>query len=533
MPRFPKLLCLAAVLLSSLIAFGQTTFSPGQSGQQNPYAKEPPHCSVSGSVVNAVTGEGIPRAQVMLFGNEARTALTDGEGRFSFEDVTGWAIAFQARKPGFTNPLRRVDPRVQACASNAPEIKVQLLPTSAIVGHITDPNGEPVDDLPIRLGKYDYRDGMRHFTTKASDTTNFEGKFRLGDLEVGSYVLIAGPSAPQMMATLRDVTPTSYFPGVPDRASAATIVVKTGATVEANMVVKEVTGYKVTGRVLGASPELRGVSVELKNESGDQVGVTIGGRGSANEFSVIGVPAGQYRVHAIAYEQSGVMLTGSTHVVVSHDVSNVQVSLAPMITLKVNVRSETGDATQSNGGGGPMASVRLIPVDGDGQEYSGGMRGGKDAKLTVSSVEPGRYMVSVDPINRGYAQSARLGSTDLLREPVMIDSDADPIEITLRDDGAELSGSVENGMGALIVAIPSDDVLFPPRTFANGTENSTTGKFRMNLPPGEYTLYAFNSDGVEYSNPKVMEKYSSQGVHVSVSAREKKELSLRLIEVLP
>jgi len=58
-----------------------------------------------------------------------------------------------------------------------------------------------------------------------------------------------------------------------------------------------------------------------------------------------------------------------------------------------------------------------------------------------------------------------------------------------------------------------------------------TSKFNLSLPPGDYTLYAFDAEGIEYMNPKVMERYATQGAHISVSANEKKEITLKKIEV--
>jgi hypothetical protein len=118
---------------------------------------------------------------------------------------------------------------------------------------------------------------------------------------------------------------------------------------------------------------------------------------------------------------------------------------------------------------------------------------------------------------------------------VTIDSDQEPIEITFRDDGAELSGTIDGfSESAIVIAIPSGGALFPLKTGAYFSNEGASGAhFQMILAPGDYTLYAFGPDGIEYTNPKVMEKYVSQGVHVSVSPKEKKEVTLKLVEVAP
>jgi hypothetical protein len=508
---------------------------------QNP--KDAPRCTVTGVVVNALTGEAIARAQVSMYGVEGRATLTDSEGRFTFEDVVQGTVGVMANKPGFTNRARSVSSRTQVCTTNSPDaIKIQLMPTAAIVGRITDANGDPVDGVPVRVGKYLYGEGRRHFNVTTSGTSDYEGRFRLANIDAGSYILIAGPSAPEMMAAIRNMTPVTYYPGVPDRNAAAMIDVKAGATVDASMVVREVPGYTVTGRVLGLSAEPRGLSLQFTNQSGEEMGIPMSGRRGSSEFLVAGVPAGNYVVRATAFEEGGVSLTGTTQVTVAHDLSNVQVSLSAPLNLQVSIHEEGlgsttvsySDARGTVSGNTSLGSLHLVNLKEEGHEFYATPEGSKTLKWVVKGVERGTYSIEVTPSGREYVQSARLGGIDLMREPVTINSDQEPIEITFRDDGAELSGTIEDAAGAIVIAIPSGGALFPPKTGSFITdEGATTSHFQMMLAPGDYTLYAIAADGLEYTNPKVMEKYSSQGVHISVSPKEKKEVTLKLVEVIP
>jgi hypothetical protein len=536
------------VLAVALLAL--SAFSPGQgiySQTNQPPLSQPTspknRCTVTGVVVNSLTGEAIPRAQVMMYGSEARTTLADSEGRFTFEDVIQAMVGVTANKPGFTNSIHRVNTRVQVCAANSSDaLKVQLVPRAAIVGRITDASGDPVEEIPVRVGKYVYSDGRRRFNLAGSGMTDYDGHFRLANVDAGSYILIAGPSTPRMLVAIRDVTPITYYPGVSDRNAAALIEVKAGATVDASMVVREVTGYTVTGRVLGLSAEPRGLSLRLTNQSGDEIGTMMGRRQGANEFLVAGVPAGNYEIRATAFEQGRAPLTGTTPVAVSHDVSNVQVSLSAPLNLQVSIHDDAVNASRMTysspegtvSGETSLGSLRLLNLKDDGSEVFATPEGAKTLKWVLKNVERGTYIVDITPVGREYVQSARLGNVDLLREPVTIESEQDPVEITLRDDGAELSGTVEGSTGAVVVAIPTGGALFPPKTVSYiSQEGATAGHFQMMLAPGDYTLYAVESETVEYTNPKVMEKFASQGVHVSISPKEKKDVNLKPIEVAP
>ena len=505
--------------------------------------KNAPHCTVTGVVVDSLTGEGIPRAQVSMYGAEARSTLADSEGRFTFEDVVQSTVGVMANKPGFASPVRRYSSRVQVCAAKSSEaLKIELTPRAAIVGRITDANGDPVEEIPVRVGRYVYGDGRRHFNDAGSGMTDYEGRFRLANVDAGSYILIAGPSSPDMLVAIRNVTPVTYYPGVSDRDAAATIDVKAGATVDASMVVREAAGFTVSGRVFGLSADPRGLSLQYTNQSGDEIGTMMGRRQRANEFLVAGVPAGDYLLRATAYEQNGEPLTGTTQVTVSHDISNVQVSLSSPLTLQVSIRNDGVGSTRLSysstqgtvSGDTALGSLRLSSVKEEGHEFYATPEAAKTFKWVVRNVERGTYVVEVAPSSREYVQSARLGGVDLLREPVTITSEQEPIEITFNDDGAELSGTVDSAAGAIVIAVPSSGALFPPKTGTYVTgEGATTSHFQMILAPGDYTLYAVQSDGLEYTNPKVMEKYASQGVHISVSSKEKKDVALKLVEVAP
>src|ERR1700761_3005790 len=102
--RFSILLVLMPALVS-VQAFGQVTTGPvipGASdhtyGQLSPAPSDDKKYTVSGTVVNSVTGEGIPRAQVSV---GPFSMMTDSSGAFSFEGVTAGNFRVSAQKPGY------------------------------------------------------------------------------------------------------------------------------------------------------------------------------------------------------------------------------------------------------------------------------------------------------------------------------------------------------------------------------------------------------------------------------------------------
>src|SRR5205823_3908808 len=77
----------------------------------------------------------------------------------------------------------------------------------------------------------------------------------------------------------------------------------------------------------------------------------------------------------------------------------------------------------------------------------GGLRpstGPEDDSLVIENVKPGSYRVRVNT-SIGFVSSITSGGTDLQRQPLVVDlrGSTPPIEITVRDDGAQVEGTIE------------------------------------------------------------------------------------------
>ena len=91
--------------------------------------------------------------------------------------------------------------------------------------------------------------------------------------------------------------------------------------------------------------------------------------------------------------------------------------------------------------------VTLVPGEEFGSTPAVSLRpptGPEDESLVIENVQPGRYRVSVNT-SIGYASSITSGGTDLLRQSLVVGlgGATPPIEITVRDDGAEVEGTLE------------------------------------------------------------------------------------------
>src|SRR5579871_2088272 len=82
-----------ALLLGSIMV-AQDRASTGNSSNSRPDGKH----ALTGTVVNSITGEPIPRALVQLYGGSNASMLTDFSGTFRFEGVQQGSVSLSTRK---------------------------------------------------------------------------------------------------------------------------------------------------------------------------------------------------------------------------------------------------------------------------------------------------------------------------------------------------------------------------------------------------------------------------------------------------
>jgi len=132
-----------------------------------------------------------------------------------------------------------------------------------------------------------------------------------------------------------------------------------------------------------------------------------------------------------------------------------------------------------------------------------------------------------------YVQSATSGPTNLLQSDLSIPAGGapQPIEITLRDDGASLSGTValDNHPFTATVLAFSEHSSTPPIIQLTDPK----GFFQMPfLPLGEYKFLAVDHpEQLEYRNPDVMRKYLVRASGITLSPDQKAKIELEAVKV--
>ena len=148
-------------------------------------------------------------------------------------------------------------------------------------------------------------------------------------------------------------------------------------------------------------------------------------------------------------------------------------------------------------------------------------------------IAPGTYEVEATANGKGYVASLRCGDVDLLRDELTIAAGAavPPIEVKLRDDGAELNvEATEDGRpttGGLAVVYSEE---YPKKAFVTGVNG---GKASMgNLRPGAYKVVVLKGlQEVEYRDSAFMEKYLAQAKEVNLRPGEKLRVQVEVQEM--
>jgi hypothetical protein len=531
------------VLLGGTLAYAQGT---GASANQK--------FTISGSVVNGSTGEGIPRAMVTLQGSPMRSTFTDNSGGFVIEGVAAGRYSLQAQKPGYFGTRDRSSgAAVQTVdvGPNSDSATLKLGRENVIFGRLTDPNGQPVEAVGVHLTQRVLRNGIWRMESRSMANSDDDGGYRFANLQPGTYYVSAGPDIGRREALFGDGNmprmgwPAVYYPQAPDAASAAPVRFTSGQQVQADMVMNRVPLYTVSGVAMGFAPG-QGVSIQVQNSSGDMVTMGARVRHDSGEFE-LHLPAGTYRLKAMSHVE-GQPLVSVVRITVEKDLNQLQLVLQPAISIPVHARLDDrsqGAAQSGRSRGGilardaynsPPLSVHLISLEPGGSDVYSVNRGAQgNYSLALGAVEPGRYAAEVTSYGGWYVDSAQCGNANLLSEDLVVTAgNSCSIEIVLRNDGGTLSAKVEAttdigpGMALLVPARGRATPRSLPFYVADGAHEAQMSV--DGIAPGEYLLYPFDDPtGVEYSNPEVLRSHTSQATAVTISPGQTAKVTAQLI----
>jgi len=531
------------------------TLSASSTQIATPNQGEPQAFSVSRSVTNGMTGEPIRKALVQLNAQPRRTTFSDADGHFQFDAVRAGPVAFSAQKPGYFSEQELTHSGVVPVdvGSNGAPVAVKLFPEAVIFGKVTTAAGLPLEHVPVTLTRLDIREGQRHWDNHGTTNTDGDGGFRFSDLRPGAYYVATAPYRPVAESMLEADEPAVsgysgvYYPGTFDLASATPLEVHAGQQTEADFSLQDVPAYRVSGTITGYVPD-QGVALQIFDPSGVAVPIGVEFSSENGRFDVRALPAGEYTLKASLQTGPNQTMRGEARLSVHSNLYNLHLAMAPSLTIPIVVTMESRTGTDPMRrprigpySSGPPVSVRLTGSGPGTTDAFAVLEGPPNEKnLVFHNVDPGRYSAVIDARESWYVSSAEYGQTNLLADDLVVMPGASPVPLTvrLRNDGASLSGTVHLPDGftnrALVLAIPEGLAKASPRIsycYPPRDKSGSPPEFLLDsVAPGDYIVFAFDrTDGIEFSNSDVIQKYLSRSQRVTLSSNQRAKVALELI----
>jgi hypothetical protein len=515
--------------------------------------------TISGVVVNSVTGRPIPRARVQA-GQFAM--LTDGEGHFEFRDVTDNGV-LSATKPGyFPENIGGMSPWSPVAQGQPGPLELRLVPEGILSGRVTDARDTPLENVPVTLRTLVVSNGLNHWEQRGGTTTNAEGEFRFAELQAGEYAVqtalkLDGPPEGEAAAGYAPVD----YPVVGVNGAGA-LQVHAGDQLEADMSTRLEKLYPVSGVVNGL-PENTWPNFTVRTAGGLELNPALQQNPQTGEFRML-LPSGSFELRALAYvppvvDSSGarvvrdaVQLNAQQTVTIAQGpVDGVRVTLQPMATVPIEVTEETIAKSQagapSPGSADPVQmNFTLLQADADAAlaAYSAErvddrtnptQRPRVSGPLLIRNVLPGQYFLQAQGPPPWYLASAFCGGTDLTREDIAITGGAAgcTMRVVLRDDAASLNISVSDAREgiaaapAFIYVVPLNNLTRDVQMFSTGPD----GKASLDaLAPGQYLLLASRQAAqLAFRNAERLRRYEAEGRRIDLSPGSKAEVQLDVI----
>jgi len=559
-----------------------TASMPGRASAQALQSDEQSR-TIHGTVVNAATKAPIGRALVSSADNRFAT-LTDGEGHFEFAlpkansdggSNSGVARPYQgepsnlaenlwlmARKPGFLLDQNEMRPtRVTPGA----DLILTLVPEALITGRVILSTSDGALGVDVDLFTREVQDGMPRWIRKGSARANSNGEFRFAELRAGTYKLGTrelpdNDPAVTVPGGQQYGFPPVYFPGAPDFATAGSIQVGVGQTVQADLTLARRPYYPVEISVPNAEANSGlNVTVSLAGHRGP--GYSLGYNAKTQKIEGL-LPNGHYLVEASTFGLHPA--TGEVNLaVVGAAAEGPDLMLTSSSSVSLHVTEEfTG--TESNGTSTWNINGRTFNVHGPrlylqatiqteedlDRQRAASLRpptGPNDDSLVFENVASGRYWLRLTS-SRGYVAAATMGGVDVLHEPLIVSAGSNtPIEIKMRDDTAEIEGTIagmsdeltaaegtasQRGHGIPVIPIYCIPLPDSPGQYQQLWASPTDGKFEYQMmAPGTYRVLAFKSrqPNLPFRDPEAMKAYDSKGQVVHLSSGEKARVQLQII----
>ena len=500
------------------------------------------------------------------------TALTGADGSFRIDNIVPGRYRLFAERAGFQEidkHYRRTEGRVLTLTAGQ-ELKnliIHLQAAAVVEGRVTDEDGDPMPEAQVAVLRQSFVAGRSHWEQAGAERTNDLGEYRIAGLAAGNYFVSVTP--PPDFRSLIEATSnapaaatritasdkpapvsyqTTYYPGTRDRAQAAPIQLHGGDDFPVNFSLTPSPSLTIRGSVVNLpAGSTAAIMLQSKDFSLVLNGAEMHKDGS---FEIRDVSPGAYTILATVDNAAVPMMARQALQVTSTNVEGLRLAPQPAGAIRGRLRMEASGTV----------GVRLDPsqmflllrsADGDGDDdalgafvlgngFSTVAHVNADGSFEWKSVPAGHYSVQISDASAmpdWFLKSVTAGGRNVAESSFSVSGGPGALDlmIIVSANGAAADGVVTNQKDepvadATVVAVPEARFRTHPDRYRKAVTDQS-GRFTLRgLPPGDYTLLAWESvDGEAYYNPEFLKGYEGQGKALHVGEGERKSLQLRTV----
>ena len=557
------------------------TASAALSAQTSPSSnvQAPARAIVAGVVTKDPGSEPLKKALIELIAESQTdggnyTALTGVDGSFRIENIAPGRYRLFAERTGYQEidkHHRRTEGRVLTLSAGQElkDLVVRLQAAAVVEGRVTDEDGDPMPEAQVAVLRQTFVAGRSHWEQAGAERTNDLGEYRIAGLAAGNYFVSVTP--PPDFRSLIETTgnapaaanhsgapsgkptaayQTTYYPGTRDRGQAAAIQLHAGDDFPVNFALTPSPSLSIRGSVVNLPP---GSSAAIMLQSRDFSLVLNGAEMHKDgSFEIRDVSPGAYTILATV-DNVAVPMMARQSLQIAESVEGLRLAPQTGGTIYGRLRMEANgnsrpDPSQmflllrSSDGDGDDESVSSITM---GMSFSTVAHVNADGSFEWKNVPAGNYSVQISEASAmpdWFLKSVTAGGRDVLDSGFSVSSGATNLALVVSANGAVAEGLASNQndqpvADAVVVAVPEARFRSHPDRYRKALSDQS-GHFSLRgLPPGDYTLFAWESvDGEPYYNAEFLKSYEGQGkaLHVSEGLRVSAQLkTIPAVEDLP
>lgn len=521
--------------------------------------KEPQPASISGKVLNSVTGEAVDKAAIILRSPEAAASaygvLTSSDGSFKLSDLEPGTYDISVEKKGYASarPAKRGNRNLMNVSLLAGQeltgLEFQLVPAGVVAGHLFGVDGEPMAGAALQLLPSKGA-ASRSGSFASHSVTNDLGEYRLFQVPPGHYYLKATYADVferqnvkwQRPAATKPSTPETYvptyYPGAVTESQAGVVVVKPGGVLQGlDFALLRSRTVRVRGRVVVAALQPQLIFVSLVGTDQGIFRHAVPDRKGAFEFT--GVAPGSYVLSAAVPIPGALGVAGGRALEVGDsDVDGIELDLYSQVEIRGRIRmEESGDKIPSG------LIVLLAPREARPTSGAGEMsQVAADGSFALQGTHGAKYDVVIGSLTKSddnaYIKAATLGDTDVLSEGLEFPAGESPavLDIILTSKGAavdcDVSSAGESVAGSLVILIPEKGRRSQAHLYGECKTNQQGRCSITGVAPGSYSLFAFDADSAprNYRTGDAFAPYEKSGKAITLNQQERQQVRLDLIE---